>query len=74
VSVGRIDWSIVPIVFVTIPSCAHCGSLKYDTRRSGDNGDGTRTKLAICRSCGQPFKICAEFPESGNIILPVETI
>lgn len=66
----RIDWSGVPTVFVDVPTCAHCGWLEFDTQRSLANGDGSRTKLAICRGCHQPFKISLEVPGFGNVIWP----
>jgi predicted nucleic acid-binding Zn-ribbon protein len=61
------------LVFVTLPTCPRCGGTKYRTRRSADNGDGSRTKLAVCEAgdCGQPFKIVAEFPEFGNMATPI---
>lgn len=68
----RVDWAAAPMVFVPMATCAHCGSTKYDTRRSLDNGDGSRTKLAVCRTCSQPFKIAAELPEFGNVVWPLE--
>lgn len=68
---SRIDWAAVPIVTVDAVTCAHCGSPDHDTQRSVANGDGSRTRLAICRSCSRPFKVCVEIPESGNVIWPV---
>ena len=70
----RIDWSATPIVFVEAATCAHCGSTEYETRRSESNGDGSRTKLAVCRLCHKPFKISVEFPEFGNIVWPDDKI
>jgi len=68
----RINWASAPIVFVDAATCAHCGSPKYETRRSLENGDTSRTKLAVCRQCKMPFKICIEIPEFGNVAMPVE--
>jgi len=62
----RIDWQDVPIVFVTLPTCAACGSPDYERVRSEGNGDGSVTRKAICRACGEPYKICVELPEPGN--------
>ena len=62
----RVDWSAVPIVFVTLPTCRHCGSPDYTTSRSEASDDGSTTRKAICDRCSRPFKICCELPESGN--------
>lgn len=70
----RVDWAAAPIVTVDAVTCAHCGSLEHNTVRSVGNGDGSRTRLAICRSCGEPFKICIEIPGIGNVVWPVETM
>jgi hypothetical protein len=71
---SRIDWAKAPIVFVTAPTCPDCGSPRYQTRRSLGNGDGSRTKLVVCSACGVPFKVCVEFPDFGNVTLPVRKI
>jgi hypothetical protein len=60
------------MVFVTAAACPHCGATDFGTQRSVPNGDGSRTKLAVCRKCAKPFKIIAEFPEPGNVAYPVE--
>jgi hypothetical protein len=69
-SAQRTDWSAVPMVFVEAVTCPRCGSTRYETTRSLDNGDDSRTKLARCRGCRQPFKVVSEIPESGNIVWP----
>lgn len=66
---ARTDWQKVPTVFVVVPWCPTCYCLKYDKVRTCDNGDGTATKLCICRGCGKPYKIVPEFPESGNDVI-----
>lgn len=57
---ARIDWTAAPMVFIKLPSCPNCRSLKYDSKRSVGNGDASRTKPVICRECGEPFLIISE--------------
>ncbi len=64
----RIDWTAAPIVTVDAVTCAHCGSPEHTTVRSVANGDGSRTRLAICRSCREPFKVNVEIPKIRNVI------
>jgi hypothetical protein len=63
----RIDWTLAEFVYVVIPCCPSCKSTKYDSQRSIDVGDGAREKLAICRRCSTPFRICAELPEDTQV-------
>jgi hypothetical protein len=70
----RIDWAACPFVTVDAVTCAHCGSPDYISVRSMSNGDGSRTRLAICQSCKEPYKICVEIPEIGNVTWPVDLI
>ena len=56
----RINWAEAPLCFVVLPSCQHCRSTRYRSSRSVDNGDGSRTLLAVCRDCGEPYKIISE--------------
>lgn len=63
----RIDWADVPFVFVLLPTCPACGSPDYEKVRTESNGDGSVTRKAICRACGEPYKICVELPDSGNL-------
>lgn len=56
----RIKWADVPFVFVQAPSCYYCGSNSYESTKSISAGDGATTRKAICRSCGEPFRICVE--------------
>ncbi len=58
-----IDWARQLTVFVELPACPFCGSLRPILIRSEQNGDGSVTRKAICRRCSKPFKICAEPPE-----------
>ena len=62
----RIDWAVVPFVFVVLPACPSCGSPSYTSTRSEAAGDGASTIKAICRQCSEPFKICRELPNNGN--------
>jgi hypothetical protein len=70
------SWANAPIVFVTLPACPSCGSIEYRKVRTESNGDGSRTRKAVCRGCGLPFKIVVELPEielpkMGNPVWPV---
>lgn len=67
----RTNWNSVPLVIVDAVTCAHCGSTGYETVRSLDSGDGSRTKLVRCLDCGRPFKVVSEIPDSGNVVWPV---
>jgi hypothetical protein len=65
----RTDWALVPTVLIPLPVCPQCGHEKYDRVRTNANGDGSSTKLCVCRACGRSYKICCEFPESGNDVI-----
>ncbi len=49
-------------LFVTIhrPRCPECDGDDLQTQRSIDNGDGTRTRITVCRSCDCHFDVVVE--------------
>ncbi|MEQ8849889.1 hypothetical protein [Botrimarina sp.] len=63
----RTDWSAAPTVYVERAVCPHCGGAGYDRTRSVSGGDGSVTRLVHCRTCHEPYRICEEFPASGNL-------
>lgn len=68
----RHDWSAAPTVIVSRTACPHCWYGKYDRVRTNDNGDGSSTKLCVCRACNGTYKIVEEFPESGiEVVWPL---
>ena len=42
------------------PRCPQCGSVDLKTQRSVDQGDGTRIRNTVCRTCGKKFFVMAE--------------
>jgi hypothetical protein len=62
----RTDWTVAPIVFVTLPVCPSCGSPAYRRTRTETNGDGSATRKVVCRECSEPYKISVEMPDTGN--------
>jgi hypothetical protein len=65
---GRQDdcWANAPPVFITLPSCPHCGAVGYKRVRTEQNGDGSSTKKVRCSTCTLKYKIVMELPETGN--------
>lgn len=61
-------WASTPIITIYAATCPHCKAQEhYDRDRTDDNGDGSRTKKAICRTCGKRFRIVIEpLPVSGS--------
>jgi DNA-directed RNA polymerase subunit RPC12/RpoP len=48
---------IIDTVSLILPSCTECGSPHLRTTRSEDNGDDTRTRWTVCRTCGHHFRV-----------------
>jgi hypothetical protein len=59
-------WEDVPLVVIHRPACPSCGCWAHILHRSCQNGDGTTTRLAICKRCSGRFKILVELPISGK--------
>lgn len=59
-------WATAPIVFVSIPTCDHCGSREYTRVRTESAGDGSYSHKCICDACSGRFLIVFELPETGS--------
>lgn len=68
------DWSTAPYVFLFVPEpppivCPFCrlaGTPIYV--RSEKNGDGSVTRLSVCRGCSERFKLVVETaPATGKV-------
>jgi len=47
-------------IYFQRPRCPECGSTKFDGKGTQRNGDGSTTRYADCRGCGQKLLIVAE--------------
>ena len=59
------SWQDAPYVFIALPSCPSCGSLKPIIVRSESNGDNSTTRKCVCRSCSKRFLIVTEPPDDA---------
>ncbi len=52
-------WADVPCIELPVyrAACPFCGCESHKLDRSDPNGDGTRTRKAICDACRKRFKI-----------------
>jgi hypothetical protein len=60
-------WHNVPCVFIVAPHCPVCFAGRPIIVRSEANGDGSKTRKAVCRRCSEKFKIVVELPEFGKV-------
>jgi DNA-directed RNA polymerase subunit RPC12/RpoP len=47
-------------LFLRLPRCPSCGSTRLLAYRSVDNGDGSRTRYAVCAACKQRLVVVVE--------------
>lgn len=47
-------------VFVLLPRCPACGGVKHRPYRTTDQGDSTKMQHAVCKTCGEKFRIIFE--------------
>lgn len=64
------SWRDVPLVFIPIPTCPHCGATGFITVRCEAAGDGSRSRKSICKSCSGRSIIVFELPEENIHGLP----
>ena len=71
----RYSWSDCPVVYGNLPAppppappCPHCGSSRTpDYVRVEDLGDGSILRKAVCRRCGERFRMVLEpIADAGN--------
>lgn len=61
-----ISWSDVPFISIAPPHCPQCRSLRPITVHTFNNGDGSKTRYSICRSCSTRFRLIIELPDNDE--------
>ncbi len=47
-------------IFVALPRCPSCGEANHKTYRTSKSSDGSKAQYALCRCCGEKFRIIWE--------------
>lgn len=67
-TMSKIRWSEAPIIYLPIPTCPGCGTIrKPDIKHVDRAGDGSFSRQCVCRECGARFVLVFELPESGEV-------